>query len=85
MHARNPSTCACMCHKDCEIGKYFKDCKCRKCLVDNIVVTCDEVVDTPESAVINLNDGTDYWFIAVVLLPVVSLLLLLLSTTLKMN
>ena len=47
MHARNPSTCACMCHKDCEIGKYFKDCKCMKCLVDNIVVTCDEVVDTP--------------------------------------
>ena len=47
-----------------------------KSLVDDLVVTCDRIADTPKSAVINPSDGINYWLIAVVLLSVACLLLL---------
>lgn len=34
--------------------------------VDYVVVTSDEIADTPTSVAINPNDGTNYWPIAVV-------------------
>ena len=38
-------------NKDCELGEYLKDCcECVKIFVDNLVVACDEIVDTLESA-----------------------------------
>ena len=33
------STCSCKCNKDCDIGKYLKDCTCMESIVDNLAVT----------------------------------------------
>lgn len=46
-----------------------------KSLADDLVVTCDEVADTPESVPINPSDGINYQHIAVALLAITSLLL----------
>ena len=59
----NPSTFACDCDKDFKIGEYLKD--GLKSLADNLVVTCDEIADTPNSVVINPSNGINYWIIAV--------------------
>ena len=45
-------------------------------LVDDRVVTCVEIVDTPYTTSINPNEKTSYWFIVVVLLAIACLLLL---------
>ena len=42
--------------------------------MDDLVVTCDETEDTPESTIDNLGDGIDYWLI--VQLAITYLLLL---------
>ena len=55
--------CACEFDKDCEIGKQLKDCSCKKSLVDDLVVTCDEIVDKPDTTKSNPNDKTNNWFI----------------------
>lgn len=47
-----------------------------KSLFDDLGVICDEIVDTPESASINSNDGMNYWLIAVIPLSIACLLLL---------
>ena len=39
-----------------------------KGLVGDLVVTSDEIVDTPETKQINPDDKTNYWLITVVLL-----------------
>ena len=52
----NLNTCACECDKDCNIGENLKNCGWTKNLVDDLVVTCDEIEDTPESASINRSD-----------------------------
>ena len=59
------------------MGEYFKDRACIKSLADDLVVTCDEILDTPDTTSINSNDKTNYWLIASVLLAVTWLLLLL--------
>lgn len=59
-HAQNPSTCACECHKNCKFGEYLKDCEFMKSLADDIVVKCDENVDTQQSTVINPNNRIGY-------------------------
>ena len=43
----NPSTCMCECNKYCEIGRYldYKNCVCRKKLIDNLIEHCTSVVD----------------------------------------
>ena len=38
-----------------------------KSLVDDVVVTCDKIVNIPENASISPNNGINYWFIAAVL------------------
>ena len=48
-----------------------------KSLADDLVVTYDEILDTPDTTSINSNDKTNYWLIASVLLAVTWLLLLL--------
>ena len=41
------STCACECDKLCDVGQYldYKNCICRKSLVDKLVEECVNVVD----------------------------------------
>ena len=43
----NPSNCACECDKLCDIGQYldYKNCVCRKSLVDKLVEECINVID----------------------------------------
>ena len=43
----NPGNCACECDKLCEIGQYldYKNCVCRKSLVDKLVEECINVID----------------------------------------
>ena len=43
----NPITCACECDKFCDIGKYldYKNCICRKSLIDKLVEECINVID----------------------------------------
>ena len=43
----NPSNCECECDKSCEIGEYldYKNCKCRKILVDKLVEEYSENTD----------------------------------------
>ena len=42
----NPSNCECKCDKSCDAGEYldYKNCKCRKKLVDKLVSECTENV-----------------------------------------
>ena len=51
----NPSTCSCECDKYCEIGQYldYRECVCRKKLIDNLIEQCTTAVD------MEINKGTD--------------------------
>ena len=44
----NPSTCTCECDKYCEVGQYldYKNCVCRKKLIDDLIEQCTSIVDT---------------------------------------
>ena len=59
---------------------HLKDCTCPKNVVDDVVVTCDEIVDIPEATSISSNNGMNYWFLCVILLKILCLLLLLVIT-----
>ena len=50
----NPSTCACECDKYCEIGQYldYRECACRKKLIDYLIEQCTTVAD------IEIGNGT---------------------------
>ena len=58
----NPSNCACECNKLCDIGQYvdYKNCVCRKSIVDKLVEECINVIDRNtmynETLSINPND-----------------------------
>ena len=43
----NPSTCSCECDKLCDVGQYldYKNCVCRKSVIDRMVEECISVVD----------------------------------------
>ena len=43
----NPSTCSCECDRYCEKGKYldYKNCLCRKKIIDDLVEQCTSIVD----------------------------------------
>ena len=54
----NPSNCECEYDKSCNIGEYlhYKNCKCRKRLIDNLVEECSENIYENESLdIISLN------------------------------
>ena len=52
----NPSNCQCKCDKSCDIGEYldYKNCKCRKKLVDKLVEECTENIVEVKIAEITL-------------------------------
>ena len=43
----NPSNCEYECDKSCDVGEYldYVNCKCRKKIVDKLVVECTENID----------------------------------------
>ena len=51
----NPSTWACECDKYCEIGQYldYKNCVCRKELIEDLIEQCTCILD------IEIKNGTD--------------------------
>ena len=46
-YAWNPSNCECECNKPCDFREYldYKNCKCRKRLVNKLVEECNETTD----------------------------------------
>ena len=46
----NPSNCECECDKSCNIGEYldYKNCNCRKKVIDKLVEECRENIDENE-------------------------------------
>ena len=46
----NPSNCECECNKSCDIGEYldYKNCRCRKKIIDKLVEECSENIDGNE-------------------------------------
>ena len=46
----NPSNCECECDKSCDAGEHldYKNCKCRKRLIDKLVEECSENIDGNE-------------------------------------
>ena len=46
----NPSNCECECDKSCDIGEYldYKDCRCKKRIIDKLVEECSENIDGNE-------------------------------------
>ena len=46
----NPSNCDCECDKFCDAGEYldYKNCNCRKRLIDKLVEECSENIDGNE-------------------------------------
>ena len=53
-HIWNPSNCEC--DKSCDIGEYldYKNCKCRKKIVDKLVDECTETAEELKPAIITL-------------------------------
>ena len=43
----NPSNCECECDKSCDIGEYrdYKNCRCKKRIIDKLVEECSENID----------------------------------------
>ena len=56
----NPSNCDCKCDKLCDVGEYleYKNCKCRKSLIDKLVEECSENSD--ENKMIHNGTLNDY-------------------------
>ena len=52
----DPSNCECECDKVCGVGEYldYKNCKCRKKLIDKLVDECTETVEEVKLAKITL-------------------------------
>ena len=46
----NPSNCECECDKSCDIGEYldYKNCKCRKKIIEKLTEECSENTDGNE-------------------------------------
>ena len=62
----NPSICECECDKFCDIGQYldYKNCVCRKKLIDDLIEQCTSIIDMPDdnmicNAIKNVNNTVD--------------------------
>ena len=55
----DPSNCECECDKACGVGEYldYKNCKCRKKLIDKLVDECTETVEEVKLAKITLAEN----------------------------
>ena len=55
----NSSNCECECDKSCDIGEYldYKNCKCRKKLVDKLVEECTENIEETRLVEITLAEN----------------------------
>ena len=55
----NPNNCEFECDKLCDVGEYlhYKNCKCRKRLVDKLVEECNEIVEDVNLSKITLAEN----------------------------
>ena len=58
-YAWNPSNCECECDKSCDFGEYldYKNCTCRKRLLDKLAEECGENVDEAKLTEIALDEN----------------------------
>ena len=42
-----------LCYKNYRIDEYLKNCTCMESLIDDSVITCDEIIDTADTVSIN--------------------------------
>ena len=72
-YAWNPVNCECECDKSCDIGEYldYKNCNCRKRLIDKLVEECNENIDEVKLTEIALfkhkNECVCYYTVFIVL------------------
>ena len=61
----NPSNCECKCGKSCNIGEYidYKNCKCRKKIVDALVEECTENIEEIELDKNEIKDKCDSYVV----------------------
>ena len=62
----NLINCECECDKSCDVGKYsdYKNCRCRKRLLDKLVERCSENIDGNKmiyNGTLNAVPLNDYW------------------------
>ena len=59
----NPSNCECECDKNCDIGEYlvYKNCKCRKKIVEPIIDECTETIEEVKLANITVENKDSYY------------------------
>ena len=55
-YAWSPSTSASEFDKHCDIDEYLRNCTFTKSITVDLVITCDEIVETPETVLINSHD-----------------------------
>ena len=51
----NSSTCACVYDKHCDIDEYLKHYICVRSNIDDLVITCDKIMNTTETVSISSN------------------------------
>ena len=54
----NPSTYSCECDRYCERGQYldYKNCVCRKKIIDDLIEQCTSIVDTKNNTLSKKSD-----------------------------
>ena len=57
----NPSNCECKCDKSCNIDEYldYRNCKCKKKLVDKLIEECTKNIDETNLVKKNLDGNKD--------------------------
>ena len=55
----NPSNCQCECNKACDFNEYldYKNCKCKKRLVNELIEECNETIDEAKLTKITLDEN----------------------------
>ena len=65
--------------KDCEVIEGLKHCICAKSLIDNLIVTCDGIVNAPETTPMESVDKKGY-YLSGTIFPEIICLMFLIST-----
>ena len=78
----NPSTCSCECDRYCETGQYldYKNCVCRKKVIDDLTEQCTNIVDIEiknNSTLSSQKSSNNIYFISFIIFLVLFILFLI--------
>ena len=77
----NPSTCSCECDRYCETGQYldYKNCVCRKKIIDNLIEQCTSIVDIKNNTFSKKSDesSSNIYFVLFIVFLVLFILFLM--------